>query len=111
MTKPQGIAVLGATGSVGCNTLDVIARHPERYRVVALTAYRQLDKLFELALRFHPEYLAVADADAAASLRARLADAGLRAEVMHGPGALAQIAALPEVDAVMAAIVGAAGLP
>ena len=111
MTKPQGIAVLGATGSVGCNTLDVIARHPERYRVVALTAHRQLDKLFEQALRFHPDYLVVADADAAESLRARLADAGLRAEVLHGADALVQVASLPEVDAVMAAIVGAAGLP
>ncbi|XLM22199.1 1-deoxy-D-xylulose-5-phosphate reductoisomerase, partial [Chromobacterium piscinae] len=62
MSKPQGIAVLGATGSVGCSTLDVIARHPERYRVVALTAHRQLDKLFEQASRFHPDYLVVADA-------------------------------------------------
>ncbi|QND85424.1 1-deoxy-D-xylulose 5-phosphate reductoisomerase [Chromobacterium vaccinii] len=111
MTKPQGIAVLGATGSVGCNTLDVIARHPERYRVVALTAHRQLDKLFEQALRFRPDYLVAADASAAADLRARLADAGLRAEVLHGADALVQAASLPEVDAVMAAIVGAAGLP
>ncbi|WP_043613822.1 1-deoxy-D-xylulose-5-phosphate reductoisomerase [Chromobacterium violaceum] len=111
MTKPQGIAVLGATGSVGCNTLDVVARHPERYRVVALTAHRQLDKLFEQARRFCPDYLVVADADAAARLRARLAEAGLRSEVLHGADALVQVAALPEVDAVMASIVGAAGLP
>ncbi|MCD5328222.1 1-deoxy-D-xylulose-5-phosphate reductoisomerase [Chromobacterium piscinae] len=111
MTKPQGIAVLGATGSVGCNTLDVIARHPERYRVVALTAHRQLDKLFEQALRFRPDYLVAADASAASDLRARLTDAGLRAEVLHGADALVQVASLPEVDAVMAAIVGAAGLP
>ncbi|WP_434627252.1 1-deoxy-D-xylulose-5-phosphate reductoisomerase [Chromobacterium sp. CV08] len=111
MTKPQGIAVLGATGSVGCNTLDVVARHPERYRVVALTAHRQLDKLFEQACRFRPDYLVVADADAAASLRERLADAGVSGEVLHGAGALEQVASLPEVDAVMAAIVGAAGLP
>ncbi|QEL55216.1 1-deoxy-D-xylulose-5-phosphate reductoisomerase [Chromobacterium paludis] len=111
MTKPQGIAVLGATGSVGCSTLDVIARHPERYRVVALTAHRQLDKLFEQASLFHPDYLVVADAESAARLRARLAEAGLGGEVLHGAQALEQVAALPEVDAVMAAIVGAAGLP
>ncbi|POZ61826.1 1-deoxy-D-xylulose-5-phosphate reductoisomerase [Chromobacterium alticapitis] len=111
MSKPQGIAVLGATGSVGCSTLDVIARHPERYRVVALTAHSQLDKLFEQASRFHPDYLVVADAESAARLRARLTDAGLGGEVLHGPQALEQVAVLPEVDAVMAAIVGAAGLP
>ncbi|MDE1712048.1 1-deoxy-D-xylulose-5-phosphate reductoisomerase (plasmid) [Chromobacterium amazonense] len=111
MTKPQGIAVLGATGSVGCSTLDVIARHPERYRVVALTAHRQLDKLFEQASRFHPDYLVVADAESAAQLRLRLADAGLAGEVLFGAQALEQVAVLPEVDAVMAAIVGAAGLP
>ncbi|WP_199155679.1 1-deoxy-D-xylulose-5-phosphate reductoisomerase [Chromobacterium sp. ASV23] len=111
MSKPQGIAVLGATGSVGCSTLDVIARHPERYRVVALTAHRQLDKLFEQASRFHPDYLVVADAESAAQLRLRLADAGLAGEVLFGAQALEQVAVLPEVDAVMAAIVGAAGLP
>lgn len=111
MSKPQGIAVLGATGSVGCSTLDVIARHPERYRVVVLTAHRQLDKLFEQASRFHPDYLVVADAESAAQLRLRLADAGLAGEVLFGAQALEQVAVLPEVDAVMAAIVGAAGLP
>ncbi|MEO4011292.1 1-deoxy-D-xylulose-5-phosphate reductoisomerase, partial [Chromobacterium piscinae] len=91
MTKPQGVAVLGATGSVGCNTLDVIARHQERYRVVALTAHRQLDKLFEQALRFRPDYLVAADATAASDLRARLTDAGLRAEVLHGADALVRV--------------------
>ncbi|WP_047243197.1 1-deoxy-D-xylulose-5-phosphate reductoisomerase [Chromobacterium subtsugae] len=111
MTKPQGIAVLGATGSVGCSTLDVIARHPERYRVVALSGHRQLDKLFEQASRFRPDYLVVADADAAAQLALRLEQAGLPGEVLHGPQALEEIVRLPEVDAVMAAIVGAAGLP
>ncbi|WP_047249430.1 1-deoxy-D-xylulose-5-phosphate reductoisomerase [Chromobacterium subtsugae] len=111
MTKPQGIAVLGATGSVGCSTLDVIARHPERYRVVALSGHRQLDKLFEQASRFRPDYLVVADADAAAQLALRLKQAGLPGEVLHGPQALEEIVRLPEVDAVMAAIVGAAGLP
>ncbi|OHX10724.1 1-deoxy-D-xylulose-5-phosphate reductoisomerase [Chromobacterium sphagni] len=111
MTKPQGIAVLGATGSVGCNTLDVIARHPGRYRVVALSAHRQMDKLFEQACHFQPDYLAVADEDAAAGLRERLALASVRCEVLHGPSALEWIAALPEVEVVMAAIVGAAGLP
>ena len=111
MTKPQGIVVLGATGSVGCNTLDVIARHPERYRVVALSGHRQLDKLFEQASRFRPAYLVVADAQAAASLALRLRQAGLPGEVLHGAAALEEVVRLPEVDAVMAAIVGAAGLP
>ncbi|UTH73466.1 1-deoxy-D-xylulose-5-phosphate reductoisomerase [Chromobacterium sp. IIBBL 290-4] len=111
MSKPQGITVLGATGSVGCNTLDVISRHPERYRVVALTAHRQLDKLFEQACRFRPEYLVVADEASALALQARLASSGVVAEVLHGPEALIQVATLPQVDAVMAAIVGSAGLP
>ncbi|NHR07286.1 1-deoxy-D-xylulose-5-phosphate reductoisomerase [Chromobacterium haemolyticum] len=111
MTKPQGIVVLGATGSVGVNTLDVVARHPERYRVVALSGNRQVERLFEQAVQFRPAYVVTGDAASAEALRGRLAEAGVNAEVLHGPAALAQVAALPEVDVVMAAIVGAAGLP
>lgn len=111
MTKPQGIVVLGATGSVGANTLDVVARHPERYRVVALSGNRQVERLFEQALQFRPAYVVTGDAASADTLRARLAEAGVNAEVLHGPAALVQVAALPEADVVMASIVGAAGLP
>ncbi|MGR2682872.1 1-deoxy-D-xylulose-5-phosphate reductoisomerase [Chromobacterium haemolyticum] len=111
MTKPQGIVVLGATGSVGANTLDVVARHPERYRVVALSGNRQIERLFEQALQFRPAYVVTGDAASADILRARLAEAGVNAEVLHGPAALVQVAALPEADVVMASIVGAAGLP
>lgn len=111
MTKPQGIVVLGATGSVGANTLDVVARHPERYRVVALSGNRQIERLFEQALQFRPAYVVTGDAASADILRARLAVAGVNAEVLHGPAALVQVAALPEADVVMASIVGAAGLP
>lgn len=111
MTKPQGIVVLGATGSVGANTLDVVARHPERYRVVALSGNRQIERLFEQALQFRPAYVVTGDAASADTLRARLAEAGVNAEVLHGPAALVQVAALPEADVVMASIVGAAGLP
>ncbi|QOD84341.1 1-deoxy-D-xylulose-5-phosphate reductoisomerase [Chromobacterium haemolyticum] len=111
MTKPQGIVVLGATGSVGVNTLDVVARHPERYRVVALSGNRQVDRLFQQALQFRPAYVVTGDAASADALRGRLAEAGVDAEVLHGPAALVQVAALPEAEVVMAAIVGAAGLP
>lgn len=111
MTKPQGIVVLGATGSVGVNTLDVVARHPEHYRVVALTGNRQVDRLFQQALQFRPAYVVTGDAASADALRVRLAEAGVNAEVLHGPAALVQVAALPEAEVVMAAIVGAAGLP
>jgi 1-deoxy-D-xylulose-5-phosphate reductoisomerase len=71
--KPQGIAVLGATGSIGVNTLDVVARHPDRYRVVALSGHRQVDRLFEQACRFLPLYVVVADAAAANALQGRCA--------------------------------------
>lgn len=111
MTKPQGIVVLGATGSVGVNTLDVVARHPERYRVVALSGNLQVQRLFEQALQFRPAYVVTGDAASADVLRGRLDEAGVETEVLHGPAALVQVAALPEADVVMAAIVGAAGLP
>ncbi|MBA4709362.1 1-deoxy-D-xylulose-5-phosphate reductoisomerase [Aquitalea aquatica] len=109
--KPQGIAVLGATGSIGVNTLDVVARHPDRYRVVALSGHRQVDRLFEQACRFLPLYVVVADAASANALQGRLREQGLATEVLYGAAALERVAALSEVDVVMAAIVGAAGLP
>ena len=104
------VCVLGATGSVGTATLDVIGRHPERFEVFALTAQRRLDDLFAQCARFRPRFAAVASGDDANALAARLRDAKVKTEVLHGARALCELAAHPEVDAVMAAIVGAAGL-
>jgi 1-deoxy-D-xylulose-5-phosphate reductoisomerase len=106
----QHITVLGATGSIGASTLDVVARHPARYRIFALTAQRQADKLFEQCLAFRPRFAVLGDDAAAAALQAKLAEAGCQTEVLTGAAALERVSADPEVDAVMAAIVGAAGL-
>lgn len=103
------LTVLGATGSIGVSTLDVVARHPDRFEIVALSGHRQIDRLAEQCIAFSPRIAVVADADAAVVLRERLAGR-VPTEVMHGVDALEMIAALPEVDTVMAAIVGAAGL-
>ncbi len=107
----KGLAILGATGSVGASTLDVVARHPDRFRVVALGAQRSIGRLRELVVRFEPDVVAVADPGPAQELAADLARAGARTRVLAGADALTAIATLPEVDFVMAAIVGAAGLP
>ncbi|MDY0047116.1 MAG: 1-deoxy-D-xylulose-5-phosphate reductoisomerase, partial [Thauera propionica] len=106
----QRITVLGATGSIGQSTLDVVARHPDRFEVFALTAHRQDDKLLEQVLRFSPRYAVMGEEEAAQRLRAALAAAGSRTEVLSGPEALEQVASASYVDMVMAAIVGAAGL-
>lgn len=104
------ITVLGATGSIGDSTLDVVRRHPDRYSVHALTAHRQVDKLAARCIEFRPARAVVGTADDAAALRARLAAAAVDTEVLHGEAALEQVAADAEADSVMAAIVGAAGL-
>jgi 1-deoxy-D-xylulose-5-phosphate reductoisomerase len=104
------LCILGATGSVGASTLDVVARHADRYEVVALTAHSRLEALAQLCARWRPRWAAVPAGGAARELRARLRDAGVRTEVLEGEGALTALAAHPQVDAVMAAIVGAAGL-
>jgi 1-deoxy-D-xylulose-5-phosphate reductoisomerase len=104
------LAILGATGSIGRSTLDVVARHPERFRVVALAAASRWEPLLEQCRRFRPRLAVLADAAAAASLARALAAEGIATEVLAGPEALATAAALPEVDTVMAAIVGSAGL-
>ena len=106
----QRITVLGATGSIGQSTLDVVARHPDRFSVFALSAHRQDDKLLDQVLRFEPEFAVMVDAEAAARLRTALRSAGSRTEVLCGTEALVEIAAASETDMVMAAIVGAAGL-
>ena len=106
----QNITILGSTGSIGTSTLDVVARHPERFQVFALTAYRQVDVLFEQCVRFKPKYAVLLDEAAVAQLRSLVRDAGLPVEVLGGVAALEQVCVASEVDAVMAAIVGAAGL-
>ena len=111
MSQQQQITVLGATGSIGLSTLDVIARHPARYQIFALSGFSRLAELEALCLRHRPRFAVVPGADAARQLQHDLRAAGLATEVLHGPEGLCQVAAHPEVDTVMAAIVGAAGLP
>ena len=107
----QKVTILGSTGSIGVNTLDVIRRHPQRYSVVALCAHKQIDRLFDQCLEFKPCFAVVRDARLAADLNSRLAEVASSTIVEYGPDALVRMAELPEVDTVMAAIVGAAGLP
>lgn len=107
---PARVTVLGATGSIGLSTLDVLARHAERYEVFALTAFSRVDELADLCRRHRPRLAVVANVRAAASLQQRLRDAGLNTEVLYGEQALCEVASAAEVDVVMAAIVGAAGL-
>ena len=104
------LAILGSTGSIGANTLAVVDRHPDRFKVVALSADRQVDRLFDQCRRYRPRYAAMADAACAGQLRLKIRESGINCEVLSGAAALEQIAAAPEIDAVMAAIVGAAGL-
>jgi 1-deoxy-D-xylulose-5-phosphate reductoisomerase len=106
----QRITILGSTGSIGTNTLDVVARHPDKFQVHALTANRQVDLLFRQCREFRPKYAVLLDERAASLLQQQVREAGLSIEVLSGSAALEQVAVLPEVDTVMAAIVGAAGL-
>ncbi len=110
MRSVSQLTILGSTGSIGVSTLDVVARHPERYRVIALTAQSQDNILFEQCTRFSPRYAVLLDETAAARLQQRIALTDLGTEVLCGVAALERVASLPEVDTVMAAIVGAAGL-
>ena len=105
-----GVAVLGSTGSVGESTLNVLARHPQRFRLVALAAGRNAGKLARQILKFHPPYAALADPAAAAELSELLNTQAPATRILAGAGALEELAALSEVHCVMAAIVGAAGL-
>ncbi|WP_031432734.1 1-deoxy-D-xylulose-5-phosphate reductoisomerase [Methylomarinum vadi] len=107
----KGLCILGATGSIGVSTLDVVARHPDQYRVVALTANHNIDGLFEQCLTHHPEYVVVAAEEKAEAFKDKLADSPVSdINVLTGAEALQQVATLDQVDSVMAAIVGAAGL-
>lgn len=106
----QKIAVLGSTGSIGANTLDVVARHPERFEVFALSASSRVDLMLQQCLRFRPAFAVMAREEAGRALAAELESAGLPTRVLSGADALDAVAAHESVDAVMAAIVGAAGL-
>ena len=106
----KGVTVLGATGSIGVSTLDVISRHPDRFRVVALTANTQVERLYEQSIKFTPEFAVMADQNSAEQLANKLKQAGSETQVLSGVENLEQVAALPQTDYVMAAIVGAAGL-
>ncbi len=110
MSEPIGVVILGSTGSIGVNTLDVLARHPGRFRVVALTAHRNVEGLFGQCLTYQPQVAVMADPVAAEQLQDRLRVAGQRIEVLTGATGLERVAALPEAGYVMAAIVGATGL-
>ena len=107
----QQITVLGATGSIGSSTLDVIKQHPDRYQVFALTAHSRMAELQALCIQHRPRFAVVADAAGAKRLQSDLHTAGVATAVLFGQQGLAEVAAHPDVDAVMAAIVGAAGLP
>lgn len=106
----NGLVVLGSTGTIGENTLDVAARHPGRFRVVALAARSNDEALHAQCLRCRPDYAALHDRAAAARLTDRLRNSGLSTRVLAGPESLTAVATLPEASIVMAAIVGAAGL-
>jgi 1-deoxy-D-xylulose-5-phosphate reductoisomerase len=108
---PRVLTVLGATGSIGVNTLDVVARHPGRFGIFALTGATQVERMVGQCRAHRPRIAVMSEASAAAALRERLAAEGIAVEVRAGAGALVEVATAPEVDTVMAAIVGAAGLP
>jgi 1-deoxy-D-xylulose-5-phosphate reductoisomerase len=106
----QRIAILGSTGSIGVSTLDVLSLHPDRYQVFALTAATRVDLMLAQCGQYQPRFAIMADAASGRDLKQRCAGAGLGVEVLWGAQAIADIAAHPQVDSVMAAIVGAAGL-
>ena len=110
VAAPSKVAVLGSTGTIGINTLDVIRRHPDRFRVAALAANRDVDTLYGQCVEHQPERAVMHDAGKADELRGRLRAAGLRIEVLAGDAGLEQVVRDFNVDSVMAAIVGAAGL-
>ena len=107
----QVLTILGSTGSIGESTLDVVSRHPEKFRVFALAGHRQVDKLAAQCKQFRPEYAVVGDAGHASELEKKLKQEGISTQVLYGSQALIDVASADEVSGVMCAIVGAAGLP
>ena len=110
MKTIRQITILGSTGSIGESTLDVIARHPDRFQAFALTANHSVEKMLAQCQRFQPRYAVMLDTASAGQLADAIKAAGIRTEVLAGIESLERVASLPEVDAVMAAIVGAAGI-
>jgi 1-deoxy-D-xylulose-5-phosphate reductoisomerase len=110
MPSLQQVTILGATGTIGVNTLDVISQHPHRFEVFALTANQNVDALFNQCQKFNPRYAVMLQEQAAERLSVKLKQAGSATEVLNGLSALEFVSAHKEVDAVMAAIVGSAGL-
>ena len=106
----RNITILGSTGSVGISTLDVVARHPDRFQVIALTANKSTNKMLEQCRIFHPRYAVMLDPVSAENLRTEIRTTEINTEVLCGVESLEKVASLPEVDIVMAAIVGAAGI-
>lgn len=107
----QVLTILGSTGSIGESTLNVVSRHPDKFRVFALAGHKQVEKLAAQCRTFRPEYAVVADAEHAVRLEAMLKRDGTATQVLHGAQALVDVASADEVSGVMCAIVGAAGLP
>ena len=110
MNSKKGICILGSTGTIGVNTLDVISRHPDDYEVIALTANQSTDDLEKQCLTYKPLYAVMVNEEKAEDLHKRLAASGSTTKVLGGKDSLEVVSALDEVDYVMAAIVGAAGL-
>ncbi len=110
MITIRHLTILGSTGTIGVNTLDVVARHPDRFHVVALTANNNSRKMLEQCRRFQPRYAVMLEAASAEWLQTEIRAAGLAIEVLSGVESLEKVASLPDVDMVMAAIVGAAGI-
>lgn len=110
-SRPMRVCILGSTGSIGTSTLDVLSRHPDRFEVFALTAHHRVDELLAQCLAWKPRFAVLPESVQGQLLQARLREAGSATAVLVGAEALCEMASHPEVDAVMAAIVGAAGLP
>ncbi len=108
--KQQGICILGSTGTIGINTLDVIRRHPRRFKIIALTANRQLERMLQQCEEWQPEYAVMSDPEAATELTGLLKQKGLSSRVLGGMAELSEVVQLDAVDTVMAGIVGAVGL-
>ena len=110
MTKMRNITILGATGTIGINTLDVLSRHPEKYNVFALTANTNIETLYQQCIQYKPAYAVMVDESAAEQLQAKLVTQGVDTAVLSGISGLEFVASSADTDYVMAAIVGAAGL-
>jgi 1-deoxy-D-xylulose-5-phosphate reductoisomerase len=110
MPSIRHLTILGSTGSIGVSTLDVVTRHPDRFQIIALTANHSIEKMLEQCRLFRPRYAVMLDKGSGEKLQMVIREAGIETEVMWGVESLEKVASLPEVDTVMAAIVGAAGI-